>query len=252
MKRIILLLSVIIPALMCSASTPEFTNESLNYKVMFKWGLINKNAGTVNISLHSSPDLYTARLTARSAPWADKFYRVRDTLNARIIPGGLLPTFYEKISHEGSEDKHDQVTYSRSGATVTGKCLRRKWKSGKLVTDQSQTLTAVGTTVDMLTAFYYMRRLPFPTWQTGHVLTINIFSGKRKELLTIKYLGQEKIKTDAGTFDTYHISFIFTSDGRTRTSDDMEAWISTAPERIPLRLEGKLPVGKVKCFYTGA
>ena len=29
----------------------------------------------------------------------------------------------------------------------------------------------------------------------------------------------------------------------------MEAWISTAPDRIPLKLEGKLPVGKVQCFY---
>ena len=31
----------------------------------------------------------------------------------------------------------------------------------------------------------------------------------------------------------------------------MDAWISTEPNRIPLRLEGKLPVGKVQCFYSG-
>ncbi len=235
-----------------AACAENFADETLHYKVMYKWGLINKNAGDVTITLRNAPEIYNARLTAKSAPWADKFYRVRDTLNAKIIKNGLQPTFYEKISHEGSEDKHDQVKYKRDHHNVSADCIRRKWKNGKLVTDETRALQATGTTVDMLTAFYYMRRLPFDSWQPGHVLTINIFSGKRKELLTIKYLGKEDIKTDFGTKPCYHISFIFTSDGRTRTSDDMEAWISTAPDRIPYRLEGKLPVGKVKCFYTGS
>ncbi len=31
----------------------------------------------------------------------------------------------------------------------------------------------------------------------------------------------------------------------------MDAWISTSHDRIPVKLEGKLPVGKVRCFYTG-
>ncbi len=82
----------------------------------------------------------------------------------------------------------------------------------------------------------------------GQVSTINIFSGKRKELLTLKYLGRETIKYDNCKYDCYHISFIFTSDGKKKTSDDMEAWITAAPQRIPVKLEGKLPVGKVRCF----
>ncbi len=41
------------------------------------------------------------------------------------------------------------------------------------------------------------------------------------------------------------------SDGGKKTSDDMDAWISADARRIPVRLEGKLPVGKVHCVYTG-
>lgn len=244
---LVMLLLAVAPA----AAQEHFTDETLEYKVMFKWGIINKNAGNVRISLANNADRYHARLTAKSAPWADKFYRVRDTLRSTIIREGLLPVVYEKMSHEGSEDKHDRVTYIRDGHRVSADCIRRKWKNGELVTDETRRLQATGTTVDMLTAFYYMRRLPYETWKPGHVLTINIFSGKRKELLTIKYLGTENIKTDFGTVPCRHISFIFTSDGRTRTSDDMEAWIGSEAPHIPYRLEGKLPVGKVKCFYTG-
>ena len=74
--------------------------------------------------------------------------------------------------------------------------------------------------------------------------------GKRKELLTIKYHGTQNVKVNGKNIPCYHITFMFTSDGRTKTSDDMSAWIAT-DSRIPLKLEGKLKVGKVQCFYTG-
>lgn len=128
----------------------------------------------------------------------------------------------------------------------------KKWKDGKLERDETRVLEAVGTTMDMLSSFYYMRALPYASWEKGHVHSINIFSGKRKELLTIKYLGREKVEYDKHTYDCHHIRFIFTSDGKKKTSDDMDAWIDVTGNNIPVKLEGKLPVGKIRCFYTGA
>jgi hypothetical protein len=253
MKYINRLLCII--ALVCLGLTAyankTFSNETTNYKVLFKWGLINKQAGNVRISLNNDGGNYRTRLTASSAPWADKFYQVRDTLNGKIRRDGFLPLFYEKIAHEGNEDKHDVVKFERSGATVTGHCTRKKVKDGVLKADEQKTVTATGTTLDMLSAYYYMRQLPFESWTKGYVLTVNIFSGKRKELLTIRYVGTETITTDKKSYTCYHIKFLFTSDGRTKTSDDMDAWISTDTNRIPIKLEGKLPVGKVQCYYTG-
>ena len=48
-------------------------------------------------------------------------------------------------------------------------------------------------------------------------------------------------------YSCYHITFVFTGKNQTKTSDNMDAWISTGNERLPLKLEGKLPVGKVQC-----
>ncbi|MDE5573507.1 MAG: DUF3108 domain-containing protein, partial [Muribaculaceae bacterium] len=46
--------------------------------------------------------------------------------------------------------------------------------------------------------------------------------------------------------------FTFTSEknGKVKTSDDLYAWISTDSNRMPLKMEGKLPVGTVKAFLT--
>ena len=95
-----------------TAVAANFADETLHYKVMFKWGLINKQAGTVAINLTNTPDQYVGRLTAKSASWADKFYRVRDTLNCRINKEGFESVFYEKISHEGNEDKQRRSALS--------------------------------------------------------------------------------------------------------------------------------------------
>ncbi len=108
-----------------------------------------------------------------------------------------------------------------------------------------------GAAVDMLTSFYYMRTLPFNEWIPGQTQRIDIFSGKRKELLSITYNGTENVDLDGRRIPSYHITFTFTSKGGAKTSDDMEAWIAADESRIPLRMEGNLPVGKVRCFFTG-
>ncbi len=231
------------------AGALTFENETQKYRVEYKWGLVEKTAGYVSIRLTNTPDLYRSTLTAASAKWADKFYKVRDTLSCEVMKHGFRPVFYRKDSHEGGDDKHDYVKYSYHGNTVRGDCVRRKWKDGKLERDETKVIEAEGTTVDMLSAFYYMRDLPYARWEKGHKLVINIFSGKHKEILSITYHGREKVKSGDKQYDCYHISFTFTADGKKKTSDDMEAWIDTTGANIPIKLEGKLPIGKVRCFY---
>lgn len=236
----------------CRAVNHTFKDESLPYKVMFKWGLINKQAGDVTINLTSKGNKYYATLTAKSASWADHVYKVRDTLNGVMVKATLMPESYEKIAREDGEYKLDRVLFSKGeGNIVVGNCSRYVEKNGKVKRRETLRLEAEGTTVDMLSSFYYMRTLPFETMTPGHVTSVNIFSGKRKELLSIKYIGKERVEYDKKVFDCFHVSFIFTSDGKKKTSDDMDAWITTDGRRLPVRLEGKLPVGRVRCFYTG-
>ncbi len=234
-----------------STSNSRMPEETLSYKVMFKWGLINKQAGSATLTLKHGRDNYIATMAAASEPWADKIYRVRDTLNGHMSYRNMEPLFYEKIANEGAERKHDVVTYSRKGNGTTAKCTRKVFKKGELRVDEQRELASEGAAIDMLNSFYYMRRLPFEKWEKGHVESIDIFSGKRKELLSIKYDGKTKLDVDGTEREAYHITFIFTSGGGKKTSDDMEAWISADDERLPLRLEGKLPVGKVHCILTG-
>ncbi|MDE7153041.1 MAG: DUF3108 domain-containing protein [Muribaculaceae bacterium] len=252
------LLKHILPALLIfllgggNALAGDIASENLKYRVMYKWGLINKRAGTVTIhtSKVDAKGVFNSTLIGHSAKWADKFFAVRDTLRGTIIADGIHPLFYEKISHEGGEYKHDIITYERHpGGAVTAHCDRYKQKKKSNEVEFSEKeLQASGYTVDMLSAFYYMRYMDFPNMTPGEHKTMNIFSGKRKEILKITYQGTETISLDKKDYDCYHITFSFTSDGKKKSSDDLQAWIETGANRVPVKMEGKLPVGSVKCF----
>lgn len=245
MRKLIVLLFVALG--LCAMATPRFADETVKYRVMYKWGLINKQAGRATITIRDRGDHYEASLVAQSERWADHFFAVRDTLNGIIQKDGFRPMFYEKIAHEGGEYKHDTVRYIYTADDVTGECTRHVVKDGKEKVRQNLTLYSNDTTVDMLSSFYYMRSLPFQNWSSGHKHTITIFSGKRKESLTLQYKGIEDIKLNGTTYRCYHITFIFTGDGGKKTSDDMDAWITADNRRLAVQLEGKLPVGKVRC-----
>ena len=111
--------------------------------------------------------------------------------------------------------------------------------------------TATGITLDMLSAFYYMRHLDYESMSVGESAVFNIFSARHKELLRITYLGKQDLDVgkNGAPVSTYHISFTFTYDEnkKQQSSDPIEAWMAEDESRTPLQVVGKLPVGKIRC-----
>lgn len=244
----VIIVATVLPVRVSAIDLPD---EDLNYMILYKWGLVNKDAASAVLSLRSDGDHYYARLSARTLPWADKIFMVRDTLKSTMLREGCLPQLYTKISHEGSSYRRDVVRYERDGDKVTGYAERWKSKDNGPVTTSETVLHATGRTVDMLSVFYYLRTLDFSSMSPGTVVNMNVFSGKSVEQLSVRYDGIEDIKLGKYKWRTYHLSFTFTQDGKV-SSDAMDTWISTDPSRIPVQLEGQLPLGKVRAYFTGS
>lgn len=247
---ILILMFTLLPKVAKAWNVP---NENLTYDIMYKWGLVNKKAGTVTIRTFApSGGQFKARLTGATASWADPIYKLRDTLNGTIDSHRLLPYKYEKIAHEGGDFTHDNITFSHSGNSTSAKVVhRRRKKKEDQLTITERELRAEGTTLDMLSAFYYMRSLNYDSMKPGETLKLHVFSGKQSEILTIHYDGIQTIDFRKQKITTFHIRFTFTSKAGKKTSDNMDAWLSTSADHIPLIMEGKLPVGKVRALYSG-
>ena len=229
----------------------ELPDEDLNYVILYKWGIINKEAATAVLSLRSDADNYYAQLAAKTVPWADKVFMVRDTLKSVMMRPSCMPTVYKKITHEGAQYNYDVVTYLRNGNEVTGDALRERSRNGGPIVRSDTVLHATGLTVDMLSVFYYLRTVDFVDMKPGTTMNLNVFSGRNVEQLCVRYCGIEDVNLNGRRWQTYRLSCTFTMRGKT-TSDALDTWISTDASRIPVKLEGQLPLGKVHAFFTGA
>lgn len=255
MKKNIIFAIVAAICLPLAAAAWNVPKENLTYDVMYKWGLINKKAGSVSLTTtpHAAKQEFDAHLVGATAPWADHFFMLRDTLKGTISSQNFYPSYYEKIAHEGGAYDRDLLYYTRSGNYVKANCtLWRRRKKEKVIERSEQVHEAEGVTLDMLSSFYFMRQLDFASMKKGESVRLNVFSGKKKEFLTIHFQGVEDVKIGKKRYPSYHITFTFTTEGGATSSDNMDAWISTHGTRIPLLMEGKLPVGKVRAIYSGA
>lgn len=234
------------------ASNPvSLLDETLTYDVIYKWGFINKVAGYATMSLRNDGNLYRASVFAENAPWANSIYMLRDTLYTTMTKEGYYPVSYTYIAHENGKYKKDVLTFHRDGNTFTADAVRYKRKiEGEPLTSSTIHLEAQGMTVDMLSSFFYLRTLDFPNMKKGQSVTVNIFSGSKKEKLKITYMGTQNVSLNGRSFPSYYINFTFTRRG-VESSAPISGWISTDGQRIPLKVEGKLPVGKVRALYTG-
>ena len=224
----------------------DYSNETLNYEIVYHWGMIWKHAADATLSIRKSGNGYKAQLTGKTRSWADKVYPVRDTLKC-TLNADLKPLVYEKLTHEKDYYARDVVKFSYNYSHTNAHCTRYR-KSGTTTID----LSAKAQVYDMLSVFYMLRNLNYDELARNKNYTTVIFSGKEKEYLTINYKGVETIKMRDGNKRQAHcITFRFTQKGGKQSSDNISVWMATDDSRIPLLLVGKLPVGEVKCYYSG-
>ena len=228
------------------AKAVSFEKETIDYEVVYHWGIIWKHAANATLSINPEGDLYNTRLTAYTRSWADKFYSVRDTLTCAISRNGFLPQKYVKIKHEGGDYGLDVVEYEYAADSIFGHCTRVREKKP----DKKLTLSSTGVTLDMMSAFYYLRTIDYSKMNPGETLTTSIFSGKRKEIFTVKYKGIENIELrDKSTYDAHKVVCTFAQPGKKKTSDDIVAWFSLDSKCIPLMVKSRLPIGEFRVYY---
>ncbi|MCH5231919.1 MAG: DUF3108 domain-containing protein [Muribaculaceae bacterium] len=249
MKRILLLYSLIFIATLCSFATPE----KLNYVVTYKWGLIQKDAGDVEITRTPRGNGYELKLIAQTKPWADRIYKVRDTLVSITEKEKYRPLHYTYIAHEKNRYRRDNIKFSYNGNSVKGEAEKFKEDKNGNVNHTTHVMQSTGLTYDMLSVYFFLREIDYPNLKPGESINATIFSGSKEENLEVKCLGKETIKlSDKSEHETWHITFKFTQAGGKKSSDDINCWVSTAPDHIPLLIVGNLPIGQVRVNYRAS
>ena len=249
MKRFFLIFACLsLFAFYISAATDS---EKYNYVVTYKWGLIQKDAGDVEITKKPKGDGYELKLIAQTKPWADRVYKVRDTLTSITKKDGYKPIEYIYIAHEKNKYRRDNIKFSYEGNKVKGSSEKYREKKNGEVYRSLQDLEGEGLVYDMLSVYFFVRDIDYKNLKPGESVNAMIFSGDKVEQLKVKCIGKETVKLrDKSEHEAWHIAFNFTSKGGKKSSDDINCWISTDERHVPLLIVGNLPIGQVRVHHV--
>lgn len=178
--------------------------------------------------------VWPIELEAKTRGLADTIFDVREHYVSYFDPTTRRALGSDEDSRSG--DDHTVIKVRLEGAEAR---IDRTTKRGR-----SESTKAVHVdTHDILSAVYHLRTR---TLAVGDEITLPVFTGKKAFDLVAKVTRREKVKTDAGTFDSFKIECRTAFEGKFSADDDITVWISADERRLPVRFEAPFSVGTLK------
>jgi hypothetical protein len=161
----------------------------------------------------------------------DAFYKVNDRYETYIDEDALIPWHFLRRTKEGSYVRNDDVEFDRINKLAKGTYATRT------VPDNVQ---------DILSAIYFARTLDFASANPGDVFPFDFFLDDSIYISQVVFQGRETIKSPIGSFRCLKFKPMVLVGPVFSEPYPMTVWISDDQNRIPVRVESKVLVGKVK------
>ncbi len=209
------------------------TSEVLEYRVHY--GLINAGIARLEVMPEIQPfgtrKVYHVVGTGRTTGAFDWFYKVRDRYESYIDHLAIVPWHFVRRTDEGGYRIDQNVTFNH---------YERKAVSEKA------TIDVPGNIQDLISAYYYCRTFNFDTAKTGDVFPLNTYLDDEVINLSLKFVGREKVKVGAGTFQCLKFRPVLLVGRVFKEEDDMTIWVTDDANRIVVRAEAEVLVGSIK------
>ena len=224
-------------ALPTDAPKAAWFPESLEYEL--KWGIFA--VGFSDLKAQRVEDLngrpaYRIVSEAKSNPFCDKFYKVRDLNESWIDVQDFKSLGYSKKLREGHFFRDEWVLYDYDAKSfltkMTNKEGQSSWSSGKIP----------GPVQDILSAIYSLRPRAL---KVGDEVIVDV-NTKQNWPLVIKVLRKKRIETPAGKFDTLEVEPFLRDEGLfIQKGKRLQVWLTDDVRHIPVRMSVEVFFGNI-------
>jgi hypothetical protein len=168
-----------------------------------------------------------------SSQFISNFYRVEDYAQSIVLGGRPHRFRIKQIEGRYRSDKETFFDYDNGLITFVD-YLKDK---------QFEHPVKEGIYWDVISGFYYLRSMPAIDKDN---IVVDVFDSNKFIKVQIVILGREKIELKNGKeAETIKAKVVLKSEGLFQKVGDIIVWLSDDVERIPLKVETKVPVGKV-------
>jgi len=177
-------------------------------------------------------DVFRLVSTARSNKFLSYFYPVNDRVESIIDAKGLYPYKISVDQNHGMWKRNRVVQFDQDEHTA-------EW----LVKGRASKFNVPPQVQDSLSSLYYFRTIPHLA--TGTSVFIDVHESKKNWKLEVQILGRETINTAIGTVPTIKVRAIVLYEGLLMNKGDLYVWLTDDARRIPVLMNGKIPIGSI-------
>jgi hypothetical protein len=242
LRLAVLLAALVLLAAAPARALPPFAaGEKLSYEL--SWAFVRASTATLETIPGAEAEGQKAllfRAQAKSTPFIDTFYRVRDEIQSWVDPGVTRALLYKKDQEEGSYVRNYLVRFNPQGT------MAFRYSKGSL---KNTLLTQPGS-FDPLSMLFLFRTKPL---SVGYEFAAPVTDGDKAVVGKARVLRRETISTPAGEFDTFLVEpEVKEIGGVFRKSPDakLQIWITADERRIPVRVKSKVIVGSFTMDLT--
>ncbi|MBI5200542.1 MAG: HAD-IIIA family hydrolase [Elusimicrobia bacterium] len=211
--------------------------EALEFEV--KWGIMYVGNSTLNIrevvDFNGRP-AYHIVSEAKSTPFCDRFYPVRDINESWLDVAEMRSLGYSKKLREGHFFRDEWVLYDYPNKSFLSKTINRDG------TFSHGGGTIPGNVQDILSSMYLLRSKEL---KVGAEVTLDV-NTKQNWPLVIKVIRKKRIEVPAGKFDTLEIEPFLRDEGIfIQKGKRLQIWITDDARKIPVRMSVEVFFGNV-------
>ena len=220
----------------CNITNTAFVvGEQVTFHVFYSVAGAYFHAGnatfTTTLETYNNRPVYHVVGEGKTKPSYDKFYKVRDRYETYIDTATMQPLRFIRDVNEGGYKKYETVTFNKSTNTAIT-------KNGVFPVPEC--------VQDVLSAMYFARNVDFNKYKPDDKIPFKMFLDDEVYSMYIRYLGKDTVKTQYGRFRAIKFKPYLIKGTIFEGGEKMQVWISDDPNRLLLRVESPIVVGKVK------
>jgi hypothetical protein len=194
------------------------------------WKMVEAGEATLEVLEvfeHKDRPVYKIRSVAKSYPFFDSFFKVRDTAESWIDVEGLFSWYFMKKLREGGYKSE----------------LTQKYDQFRNILYTRDTIFSVPRYVqDVLSSLYYIRTQKL---EVGDTITLDNFGKRNCYPLDVIVHGKEIVEVPAGKFKCIKVEPLLKAAGIFKHEGRMTVYLTDDRLKMPVLLESKVVVGSI-------
>lgn len=236
MKTTKLIILILLLATLQSLAALAFQDgEKLTFNV--KYGVVSAGAAVLEVksSTYQGRDVWYLSTNARTHPFFDSFFKVRDKVESWWDKETLLPYKFAKTLHEGNYRQYRIHTYDQAKKSTS----YQRW-SYKDKNWNNEEISLPFTTQDVLSAFYQVRNSDLAP---GRKVKVNITTDGIPVETEVIVHRREKLSSIFGNINCLVIEPRLKAEAIFKQSGKILIWVTDDAYKIPIKVESAVVFG---------